>query len=266
MILVPGTIAWRKRLERTGPAKPVSRYDKAIAGVRFYQQRQRLGPDQRLAAELDFSRIGEPNVDAPTTRQKLTALTAARTLGPNNWGFDYDPNVPEYMARNTAYVLLDGKVLLKYHKQGDFHEVLIGKDTVHIPGKLDGRFQVTPTSPAQRTINFGLEVCLDHVFQTTGKEIAHLGKVDVHIISSAQVPTEQDKLATTNAGYVVHACSNKEFSGVKGRTWYGGLGDATRVANDVVAGFPLQLFLIELDLTPLTGTVETPTEPRRRFY
>jgi hypothetical protein len=34
----------------------------------------------------------------------------------------------------------------------------------------------------------------------------------------------------------------------------------------IVAGFPPQLFLIELDLTPLSGTVETPTVPRRRFY
>jgi hypothetical protein len=36
---------------------------------------------------------------------------------------------------DTAYVLYNGEVRLKYNKQGDHHEVLDGTSTIHIPGK-----------------------------------------------------------------------------------------------------------------------------------
>jgi hypothetical protein len=281
MILVPGTIAWRKSLERSGPkqtstktgkAKTRSRYDKAIESLQFYQQRRGWGPDEHLSGPWKLSELGlGPDIPAPTTREKLAALQGAQTWNPvvADFGLLHGPNDLVYMARNTAYVLLDGKVLLKYNKQGDFHEVLVGTDTVHIPGKLDGRFQVTPTKPNLRTIDFGLEICLDHIYQTTGTEIAHLGKVDVHIISSAQVPTNKAKAAAADAGYVVHACSNKANTGVKrmsGGGWFGGKGDLKPFKTEDVEGFPLQLWQIELDLTPLSGTVEPSTKPWRTVF
>jgi hypothetical protein len=170
------------------------------------------------------------------------------------------------MARNTAYVLLDGQVICKYHKQADFYEILVGTDTVHIPGRLAGRFPVKPTSSGQRAINFGIEICLDHAGHAVEKDIKNMGRVDVHIITSAHLPTEEAKVATTDAGYVVHASSNKAYSGVKRRSWLGGLSKEDPFANEEVAGFPLQVFVIELDLTPLSGTVETRTEPLRKFY
>jgi hypothetical protein len=288
MIMVPGTIAWRKPLVRSGakllhgnPNRPqygqpkaVSRYDKAIGSVQSYAQRQGLGLNTGLSGSLEYSKYGESDVLAPTTQQKLNALNAAKVYGPFSSVFGYLPGDLQYMARNTAYVLLDGQVICKYNKQGDFHEVLVGTDTVHIPGKLDGRFEVTPTkTPAQRPITFALEVCLDHVFQTTGKEIEHRGKVDVHIISSAQVENKEAHVAARDAGYLVHASSNKEYTRVKKRvgSWFGAWGedlnkkgwtqfgamsDERPFWEDDVAGFPLQLYQIELDLTPLSGTVE----------
>jgi hypothetical protein len=152
------------------------------------------------------------------------------------------------MGRNTAYVLKDGRVILKYNKQGDFHEVLDGTKTIHIPGKLDGRFRIRPTNPAQRAIRFGIEVCLDHVFQTTGKEIPHLGEVVVHIISSAQVKEREGSVAIADDGYLVHACSNQAYSGVKswGRFW--GIKDVEPFWTGTFATSPICLWEIELDL------------------
>jgi hypothetical protein len=269
MLIVPGTIAWRKPLDRsvakqtsskTGLAKPVSRYDKAISSVQFYQQRQQLGLNRPLSGPL---RTG---ITAPTTQQKLDALNQAKAWAPINSVFGYTPNELEFMARNTAYVLQDGRVLLKYNKQGDFHEILDGTKTVHIPGRLDGRFHVRPTSPHQRQIRFGLEVCLDHVFQTTGKEIPHLGEVDVHIITSAQVRERSENVAVANGGYLVHACSNRAYSGVKGRGFFGGLSDVRPLADELYANSPLQLWEIELDLKLAGPTIEPSTEPRREYY
>ena len=269
MLMVPGTIAWRKPLERSGldqfhskpgplqnQAKTVSRYDKAIGSLQSYMERRGWGPaylDWPLSGNLNSGRV------APTTRQKLDALSTAKVVGPlaragfTAWG----PDDLRYLARNTAYVLLDGTVLCKYNKQGDFHEVLVGKDTVHIPGKLDGRFSVKPTNPAQRAIDFGLEICLDHAGQAVEREIKHLGKVDVHIITSAQLPTEKANVATTNTGYVVHASSNKAYTGVWSRGYFGGLSDVKAIWAEPFLGHPLQLYQIELDLAHVVPTKET---------
>jgi hypothetical protein len=137
-------------------------------------------------------------------------------------------------------------------------------------------------NPEQRPIDFGIEVCLDHVFQTTGKEIAFMGKVDVHIISSAQVSNREANVAAANAGYLVHASSNPAFTKVQKRvgSWFGAKGEELNKEGwrmfgamseekpfwtEDVAGFPLQLYQIELDLTkgavPTKETVEANAQP-----
>jgi hypothetical protein len=273
MILVPGTIAWRKPLVRPdakllhgnknrpnfGLPKTVSRYDKALASVQFYQQRQGLGLDQGMAGAHWTGHL------PPTTRQKLDALNAAKVYGPLGSVFGYLPGDLQYMARNTAYVLLDGQVLCKYHKQGDFHEVLVGTDTVHIPGRLDGRFPVRPTSPAQREIRFGIEICLDHACQAVEKDVKNMGYVDVHIITSAQLPTDEAKVAAANAGYLVHASSNEANSGVwqRGKE---GLKPVKTIWAEPFLGFPLQLYAIELDLGHVVPTKETVETVKGGFW
>jgi hypothetical protein len=265
MIMIPGTVAWRKPFERTGAKltstkgpnmgqlKPISRYDKALSRVQFYADRQNLGPNARLSNQLSTGQL------APTTGEKLAAINQAKANALINSFFGYGPNDLQYMAQNTAYVLLDGQVKFKYNKQGDFHEVLDGTSTVHIPGKLDGRFQIKPTTAKQRPILFGLEVCLDHVFQTTGKEIPHVGKVDVHIITSAQVREQASNLAVFDHGVLVHACSNKNYSGVKrpGRFW--GTNPEKPFHSEDFSNFPLQLWEIEIELSH-----EVPTSPEKK--
>jgi predicted amidohydrolase len=213
MLFVPGTVAWRKPFERSGAklyhAKPgadfgkpktVSRVDKALASLTGYADKLKLSYDRPLSGAMG-------NTPAYTTQQKINLLGPLFRL-------------PDFMARNTAYVLLNAVVLCKYNKQGDFHEVLGEKNsTVYIPGKLDGRFQLTLKESDQKRkrnrMDFGIEVCLDHAFGTTANEIGHLGKVDVHIISSAQVANNEKNVAVRDGGYLVHASSNKDFTTVK---------------------------------------------------
>lgn len=259
IIFVPGTIAWRKPLVRSGAKlyhskgsqvgqlKTVSRAEKAKDALQFYANRHHLGPHAQLSGPLSVG-IG-PVRNAPTTHQKLTALEDAGPI--LSLGADY-------VARNTAYVLLDGDVRFKYNKQGDFHEVL--KDdgtTVHIPGKLDGRFQMKTTNSSDRPIDFGIEICLDHVFQTTAKEIPHLGQVDVHIISSAQVRERKENVAVRPDGYLVHACSNPAYTGVKKHNtsfiFGSSLGEDKAFYQETVGGCELLFWQIELDLTSQKG-------------
>jgi predicted amidohydrolase len=214
LIIVPGTVAWRKPLERTGGSvyhlkdphfmalKTESRYDKSIRAVTQYAQRMDLQPTDALAGPLGGV------TPAPTTQQKLNALQA-----PSGPIVDLRP---PFMARNTAYVLYSGRVIFKYNKKGDYHEVLDGGSTVHIPGVLDGRFQLKPEgNKPERPIDFGIEICLDHVFDTAARDIPHLGKVDVHIISSAYVQADKASLAVKAGGYLAHACSKAAFTTVQ---------------------------------------------------
>lgn len=259
IIFVPGTIAWRKPLVRSGAKlyhskgsqvgqlKTVSRAEKAKDALQFYANRHHLGSHVQLSGPLNVG--GGSLRNAPTTHQKLAALEDAGPIF--SLGADY-------VARNTAYVLLDGHVPFKYNKQGDFHEVL--KDdgtTVHIPGKLDGRFQMKTSNSSDRPIDFGIEICLDHVFQTTAREIPHLGQVDVQIISSAQVREQKENVAVRPDGYLVHACSNPDYTGVKKQNssfifgpW---LGKNETFHQDTVGGCQLLFWQIELDLTRQKG-------------
>ena len=272
MIIIPGTIAWQKPLLRSGSKqyhskgtqkgqlKTVSRQDKATEAVNFYARRQNLQPTDRLSGQLNTA---TGKINAPTTQQKLDALATAGPL--------VNLSGVQYLARNTAYVLLDGNIIMKYNKQGDFHEVLNGHQTIHIPGKLDGRFQIRSSNDEERPIAFGIEICLDHVFQTTGKEIPHLGEVDIHIISSAQVQERQANVAVRPNGYLVHACSNSKYSGVKQMqtSWWSSssLAPTKPLHSENVGGAPLDLWRIDLDLTRKTGSPQPSSDTaRKQFY
>ncbi|ELX09659.1 hypothetical protein Jab_2c17370 [Janthinobacterium sp. HH01] len=227
LLLIPGTIAWRKTFDRvgakqtstkTGVAKPVSRQAKAVTALGAYADAMQLGMDDRLAGRRKS--VGGHEYPAPTTAEKVAKVGAAAA---------------NYMARNTAYVLLNGAVVLKYNKRGDYHEVvqtgLAGQATIHIPGSQMGRFEVPLVQSVPqpgvtpRPITFGLEICLDHAYGTARRDLAAHpgGEVDLHIVSSAMVSIGNERLVCKPGGYLIHACSYRPWSklmrkngGVKG--------------------------------------------------
>ncbi|OEZ63805.1 hypothetical protein [Duganella sp. HH105] len=216
LLLIPGTIAWRKTFDRvgakqtstkTGLPKAVSRQDKAVAALQTYANHMQFAMDERLAGRRRS--LGGTAHNAPTTAEKVAEVTAAAAI---------------YMARNTAYVLLNGAVVLKYNKRGDYHEVVQADHaTIHIPGSQMGRFEVQPVQsvlqpgvPQPRPITFGLEVCLDHACGTARRDLAaHAGgEVDIHIVSSALVSIGNERLVCKPGGYLIHACSHRPWSKV----------------------------------------------------
>lgn len=216
LLLIPGTIAWRKTFDRagakqnsttTGMPKLISRRDKAVAALGTYATDMRLTVDDQLAGRR--TSLGGTAYNAPTTTEKVAEVRAAAAT---------------YMARNTAYVLLNGAVVLKYNKRGDYHEVVqAGHDTIHIPGSQMGRFQVQPVQSVPqpgvqtpRPITFGLEICLDHAYETAKRDFAAhgAGEVDLHIVSSAMVSIDNARLVCKPGGYLIHACSHRPWSKV----------------------------------------------------
>lgn len=212
ILLVPGSVAWRKPIERSGPkalhgpgkvgagtAKTVSRRDKAEAALRQYADKVGLSHDRPVSGPLQGR-------DAPTIGDKLTALAQSGPL--------VNLSGAKYIGRNTAFCLLGGRVLMKYNKMGDFHEVLDGPETIHISGKLTGRFDMRLNDPELRPMRMSLEICLDHAFATAQKDIPHHGDADMHLICSAAVQERRDSVAVRAGGHVVHACCVDAWSGV----------------------------------------------------
>ena len=124
---------------------------------------------------------------APSTQDKLNKLGGTATE----------------MARNTCYVYLAGKKLLKYNKQNDYHEVIDAGTAVYVPGKR------TPFVTVEG-LTYGIEVCLDHVAETQ-KKLVTAGQLaaapDVLVILSAQVAFNSAYMVDPT-GFVIHACSD----------------------------------------------------------
>ncbi len=222
IVFIPGTIAWRKSLWRAPKPGKLDRDAKAIRDVTAYADSFNMPHTRGLSRDTGTA-------TAPTTQGKLTDL---RDFQNNKLFSD-----TLYMARNTAYVLLDGNVKLKYHKKGDYHEVTAGNDTVHIPGHLDGRFTIGTK------IACSIEVCLDHVFGTSTATKVHYGESDIHIISSASVQIDKDSIPIKTGGYVVHACCNHNNSKViyNNGVWYS---EQEPFAKDVIGGAKLDFYRI----------------------
>lgn len=254
LLLIPGTIAWRKTFDRvgakqtstkTGMPKPLSRQEKAVRALETYATDMQLGMRHRLAGRR--TSLGGTQYNAQTTSEKVAEVRAPTAM---------------YMARNTAYVLLNGAVVLKYNKRGDYHEVVeAGHETIHIPGSQMGRFQVQPVQsvskpgvPPPRPITFGLEICLDHAYGTARRDLpVHAGgEVDIHIVSSAMVSIGNERLVCKPGGYLIHACSHLSWSkvmrkngGVKG--FFNGFSTPAAKTATVGQG-TLLTWEIELDL------------------
>ena len=220
LLIIAGSVAWRKPFARPaekqrrsdGSYKMQSRFEKAKAAIEgFAKMAFPTAPDalwQPLSGDLPQSSTSR-SVVAPTSAKKLDDLSVN--------SFFCEP--AGFVGRNTAYVLLDGRVLFKYNKRGDFHEVLHDNSadgTVFVPGIFDGRFEVRISEqPSPRAIQFGLEICLDHASGMLGRTVASRGRVDVHLITSAIVAVDPKNVAVKHQGYLVHACSEASWSKVQ---------------------------------------------------
>lgn len=212
VLLIPGTVVWKKPLDREA-----DQYGSESArGARALKRRQEgyytrpriekalSSVDANLQARLQIDKKEKAGLWADTIL-KDAQTTASALKAP----------APPAIVRNTAYGYLDGQRVLKYHKRANFTEVL-SKDSsgeqqaVFIPGAADGYFEVTVEG---MTVPCGIEICLDH--GTGYLSNASLGKTPLlHFITSAFTPHFNHHVRVASNGYVVHASSRADVSGV----------------------------------------------------
>lgn len=249
LVIIPGTVAWEKTLWRpddranhkkganANKPKSISRAEKAITAVADYAKNFKSG---NLNAPLSGP---HQNHQATTTKNKLDLLELQM----------FDPYAWIRIARNTAYILYEGKTLLKYNKKADFHEVLTGNNVVHIPGKHPGRFELPLGDLSLRPISCGIEICLDHAFDTLEKSIPPNGAVDIHILVSAWIQPKPCVGTVKPGGYMVHASSNDRVSKVYKHDLGSILWGHREVSPDEkidLGKFPINIYKINLNLSP----------------
>jgi hypothetical protein len=261
LLIVGGTVAWRKPFDRPEGRRQHSKG--ALIGTDKLTRTEKARTAIDAYANLVFQNTSDPHTEdlsadwqqsggglktAQTSKDKIDEIWAASV---------FDGGPAGYVGRNTAYVLLDGNVLLKYNKRGDFHEVLVGDGTVFVPGIFDGRFEVTTAEQPPRTIQFGLEICLDHAVGVLRRTVVPKGRVDVQLITSAAVAVEPKHVAVKNQGYLVHASSVKAYCKVQ--QICPALTDVLPSAKD--AGDTLTVYVLDLSSVPNAVPVSSSASP-----
>src|SRR4051812_24738796 len=143
MILVPGTIAWKKPAERpidkrfkkdpktglrTGPEKTLTRFAK------FAERTTRAGMERHSLAKhaVDQQFAGyAPHVREAMEPQRKGAIEQAQTLALEDPGkvakalLEKLNSAPErcFLARNTLYAFYNSAEVGRYHKRADYYEV-----------------------------------------------------------------------------------------------------------------------------------------------
>ncbi|HEX8437269.1 hypothetical protein [Archangium sp.] len=240
LLIVPGTIAWRKPLqrpageqrkkdpmtgERTGDEKTESRVAKA----------QRSFSSSFLPPSFGNFNPGNKNTfngvedTVPGKDEKLSKLA--------DWA-DQDC----YIQRNTAYMLLNGRIRFKYNKRGDFHEAIGAHgDTVFIPGQRSGMVTI-------ENIRFALEICLDHWYGMANHDVSlePTNTPHIHIVASDFVDNRVSRMAMESGGWFLHASSSQAHTGVWTKD-SSGTHALPATEMDTVGGEPLCYWRITLD-------------------
>jgi predicted amidohydrolase len=267
MILVPGTIAWKKPAERpidkrfkkdprtglrTGPEKPLTRFAKFTerttrAGMERYRL-ARHGVDQQFAGYAPHIREAmEPQRQGAIEQAQTQALEEpaklARALA------EKLNSAPErcFLARNTLYAFYNGAEVGRYHKRADYYEVFPSESD-------DGYIVFEPGAPGDghpnhfeaNQIRFGVEICKDHAAGYLS-QLSGGSRPDVQVLVSAATPLVTEHVFVNPGCFVVHASSDPECTGVWTNTGSGVTEVKTKVEATGVGGSVLHYARLQFD-------------------
>ncbi len=204
ILIIPGTVLWKKkafsgdltlgkpgqRLERVQNQKSVDRINKTLNRI--------------VNANATFN-----------TKANDPGWSHSGQFGRNPDSYKIDHNedrffMPRYylenakaldteIAQNVAYLFKDD-VVLKYHKVGNFQEVMNEQSNiVFAPGNITGLFKVGG-------VPYGIEVCRDHAQNVLSSALQN---VNIHIIISSWIPNIPASTALTDGGVLLHSSTKK---------------------------------------------------------
>ncbi|GGF47213.1 hypothetical protein GCM10007301_03250 [Azorhizobium oxalatiphilum] len=255
ILIIPGTIAWKKTFARAeDDYKLTDRRKRALDHMGYFFD---LDSQQELPG-MRAGTLSHKGVDlfrpSATDRTHMIAGSTEINTTVGKKTFHHRGKVLYYM-RNTAYVFLDGQNVYSYHKSGDYYESVNTSETVFIPSRKPP-VKVLPVREAQE-MSFGFEICLDHNIGMLQRHLKEQGipAPDFHIISSATVTNDTNKMCMRNGGYVLHASSYMGNTGVFANR----RGLKTEVEEDTftyACGYPLRIWTISVARTAFLADVK----------
>ncbi|NYZ14273.1 hypothetical protein HL658_17085 [Azospirillum sp. RWY-5-1] len=274
VLLIPGTIAWKKTFERQDSQNfkrdPRTHQRTLVPKDSLTDRRVRLGNELDYFINLDgghqfmrqarerfedrsrpvtgggtSSTVGMHVPSVAAKRDLVSGKTTVLVTDPSTGtlrGIVAPQPVPYYM-RNTAYVFLDNEVLYKYHKKGDFFESINTTDHVFVPSM---KSPVVPIAVDNtNNLRFGFEICLDHNIGMLGGFISKqaLNTPHVHVVCSAAVQNNTAKMHTVDGGFFIHASSYQPYTVVYGKRG-GTMVQMTALETIKVGGWDLGIWRI----------------------
>jgi hypothetical protein len=241
VLIVPGTIAWWEpvdvaQMQATirNYARIIERLNQARFGGQHWQTfmfRIVAGEIMRAPAGTLHHRNVAPPGAAPVSieavkraweRDTLTWLRmldaampglrtqfgSARDLADLWTGVSVNNSI-QFLLRNTAYALLNGKIMYRYDKRGDFHETKgYGADLAFARGDQSCVTTI-------EGLRVGFEICLDHNINALPALIRPGVQLDLHIVCSDYVENRKtsDNLLK-EGGHKIHAATHAAEHGV----------------------------------------------------
>lgn len=235
LILVPGSIAWKKPAvrpaselrkrdpetgRRTGPEKEESRVSKFMQRIDWDVHTQSAMAEHRVErhlhaklADKTHSLEQKKRLQSAEYRQALLTAVLDDLKRERKDKFTQMAvnlsTAPErcFVARNTAYAFHNGREVARYHKRGNFHEV--------VPDESDGGYVIFEPGGGPEGngdtfdldgVTFGIEICLDHNMGYLSQTSS--ARPDIQILMSARVTFVPEHLFVPEHCYLVHACSD----------------------------------------------------------
>ncbi len=222
ILFVPGTVAFRKSMERAENRNP-SRVKSAATirneveldsdGIPLGEKFKGARTEKLPAKFKQFkTQIGTQNADSEADFKKQYKL--AKHVARESDLF----LVGSYIYKNQAYVFLNGDLEHKYVKKAGYKEL-------HGVQKDDSEFHISP--PGCKTgrkqiggIHFGFEICFDHNRGVLEKEV--LGdplsdRPEIQIVCSAWV-RNVDWQSLADGGYLLHASTERSQQMIRTKT------------------------------------------------
>lgn len=262
ILIVPGTIFYKKNSLR--PQHPVAAFKvnektgkRDLKKTSDPDRRVRLGFELLEAAKntqkvLGKSAVMQGDIRTATNHIVPSHLELADTL--------LDKSKLPGVARNAAYLFLNGRRYAKYDKQTDFKEALSNSpdNLMFIPGTKD-------QCPEVLGYRCGMEICYDHANGVLSKRAP--ANLHFHFVVSDWADTTLANMAMANGGYFFHASTNYQQASVFWRSAAGILFNLTEAVSVHVYSEPVgsssHLDLYCLPVPPANNVVAPPPVPLR---
>jgi hypothetical protein len=240
ILIVPGTVAWKKPFD-LAELQARERYYRGRAAHMppltgepltraLRAEYQRSAIDSSLTDSADRARYKRTNnLDMPTELVSEAEFDTLKTTHPQLYAtmvqvvsaldrlgkaayaaidrYNANPGGITHTMQNTAYAFLNGQVVFRYSKQGNFHEEVGDSGLVFAPGARSGVQDI-------EGIKFGFEVCLDHNLGVLSRQLRAGHHIDVQVVTSDWVKYKPEHAVVRDGGYFVHASTNASATGV----------------------------------------------------